>query len=155
MDYYDRLESNHRTTSLKKKNIYIYIFIWLCQVSAVARGSFGLPSEGREDSPGSLVEAHGTQFPGPKPWPPALGVQSLSHCTTRKFPRTTSLVRFLLYLLISYVNEVPSLEATRVTHLFKQMVCCVQSLEDSSAGEVGDNFQQGGRGLGQAGSGLL
>ena len=91
------------------------------------------------------------QNPGPLHWE----YKALATAPPGNSPELLLWFIFLLYLLISYINEVPSLEATRVTHLFKQTVWCVQSVEDSSAGEEGDNFQQGGRGLGQAGSGLL
>ena len=69
--------------------IDIYLLLWLHWASVVARGmvSFGMrtlrtPSCGTWD----LVP-----WPGIKPQPPALGVQGLSHWTTREVPGMDSL----------------------------------------------------------------
>ena len=78
MDHRARFSSSFIGTSfsafLTIFKIFIYLFIWLCQVLVEAFGIF------------SCVLWDPIPRPGTESRPPALGAQSLSHWTTRQVP---------------------------------------------------------------------
>ena len=59
----------------------IYLFIWLCQVLVGVCGIFNWDLQTVSCGMWDLGP-----WPGIKPWPPALGAQSLNHRTTREVP---------------------------------------------------------------------
>ena len=78
------LVTKERAPGFSTKYFFIiYLFIWLCQVLLAACGIF---SCGTQD----LV-----LWPGIKPLPPALGVWSLSHGTTKEVPLLTYKISFV------------------------------------------------------------
>ena len=86
----------------KKKNqlIFIYLLIWLHWVLLVACGILSCGTSTLSRGEWDLVP-----LPGIEPRPPALGVQSLSHWTTREVP-TLAVLTCNLLLTSVYIRHV-------------------------------------------------